>query len=83
MTTVYNLEALVSSPSATDTLAVLSEAMRARNVPPLRRAIAAEDSRSPQEGLALLRAYIAIKDVRVRQAVLDAVLAISEADPDP
>ena len=39
--------------------------------------MAASDRIAPDEGLALLSAYLAIENRKVRQAVLDAVVAVS------
>lgn len=78
--TFYNLEAAEPSPCATKTLNILSAALSGKIVPSLKRVIATADSRCPDEGLALLKAYVAIEDRRLRQAILDAVLAISQDD---
>lgn len=79
--TLYNFEALEASPGATETLTVLAAAMGEKIVAQNRRVPATPDSRSPDEGLALLNAYITIHDRGVRQAILDMVLAISGVDP--
>ena len=77
---LYSVNTLEASPAAEDTLAVLAAALAGRNVPATHRVVAGNDSRSPDEGLAILQAYIAIKDAFVRQAVLDVLIAITDTD---
>jgi hypothetical protein len=79
--TLYNIDARQPSPSAAETLAVLSDAVGGRVLPSSRRVIASADSRAPGDGLALLAAYVAIEDRRIRQAILDTVLAIVDINP--
>jgi len=79
--TLYSLAALDEAPPSQVTLALLAEAIRDGAVPASRRVLATADSRNPDEGLALLDAYVRIADLRVRQAILDTVLAISASDP--
>ena len=79
--TLCGLVALEESPASDLTLAVLANALDGRTVRARHRVLATEDSRNPDEGLALLDAYIGIADPSVRQAVLDAVIAIAGSDP--
>ncbi len=78
---LYSVNALEASPAAEDTVAVLAAALAGRNVPANHRIIAGKNSRSPDEGLAILQAYIAIEEGFVRQAVLDLLIAIAETNP--
>lgn len=75
--TLYSFETLAPSPDPMETLAVLGRAMAGHVVPASRRVLVSGDSRSPDEGLALLNAYVAIADPAARQAILDAILAIA------
>ena len=63
------------------TLAILAEAIGGRRVTASHRVMASAESRSPGEGLALLAAYVSVADVKVRQAILDAGLAITGTNP--
>ena len=62
---------------AASVLAVLAAAMGHDPVPANSRFCAGADAQSPEEGLALLGAYVAIEEAAVRQAILDAVIMIS------
>ncbi len=75
--TLYNFEAINATPSASDTLKVLSDAISGKTAPPEGRVLAASERRSPEEGLALLAAYVAIDDAKIRQAFLDALFIVS------
>ena len=79
--TLYNHATLTRSPAPQVTVSTLAAAIGDRTVPAICRVMASGDSRNPDEGLALLDAYVAIDDVGVRQAVLDAVMAIAGTNP--
>ena len=79
--TLYPTATLEPSPAANVTLAILAQAMGARVLDAGRRVPASCDSRSPDEGLALLDAYVAVLDPRIRQAILDAVITIAGTQP--
>lgn len=66
-----------STIDADAVLGVLSRAMGTAQVPARARVCAAAEAHSPEEGLALLGAYVTITAPAVRQAILDAVLIIS------
>lgn len=75
-------EKLEPSPRTGEILAVLGQAMGDRGVPAARRVLVSGESRSPDEGLALLNAYVVVADPAVRQAILDAVIAIAGTRPE-
>jgi hypothetical protein len=75
---LYNLEAIKPPPTLAESLTILSDTFRDETLRPLGRARATSDSTHPEEGLALLKAYVAIDDCKVRQAILDLVVGISE-----
>lgn len=77
---LYSTKTLEPSPAPEEILMVLREALAGRIVPAKRRVVASGDSRSPDEGLAILQAYVAIEDAPVRQALLDLVIAIADTD---
>ncbi len=77
---LYTTKTLEASAGADAVLAVLRDALADRIVPARRRVVASGDSRSPDEGLALLKAYVAIEDETVRQAILDLLIAIAGTD---
>ncbi len=79
--TLYDHATLVRSPDARVTLAALAAAVGEKTVAGTCRVVASNDSRNPEEGLALLDAYISIADPLTRQAVLDTVLAIAGTNP--
>jgi hypothetical protein len=78
---LYSTKTLEPSPAAEEILAVLAGALADRRVPARHRVVASRDSRSPDEGLAILQAYVAIRDEPVRQAILDLLIAIAGTDP--
>lgn len=75
------VETLRSFPETAESLAVLAEALSERTVVASRRVFATDDNRSSDEGLALLKSYVAVPDRRVRQALLDVLVAIADIDP--
>ena len=77
----HSTKTIEFSPAPEKILEVLAGALARRPEPGKRRVIVSNDSRSPDEGLAILQAYIAIKDETVRQAILDLLTAIAGTDP--
>lgn len=75
------VETFRSFPQSAESLAVLAEALSDCDLVASRRVFAADDSRSSDEGLALLKSYVAVTDRRVRQALLDVLVSIAEIDP--
>ena len=75
---LYDLTAIECPSSAAETLAVRSDALRDQTMNLAGRAQATSDSKHPEEGLALLKAYVAIDDRKIRQAILDVVVALSD-----
>lgn len=78
---LYSTQAPKPAPPAQETLSILAAAMEGRTLQPAQRVAATRDSRNPDEGLALLSAYVAIDNPATRQAVLDLMLTISGIDP--
>ena len=70
-----------ASKASSAVLDILAGAAKGRFVPARQRIVASSDRFNPDEGLALLDAYVGIADVSVRQAVLDIVLAIAGTNP--
>lgn len=81
--TLYSSDTLVPSPEASETLTIIADALGSRRVSALRRYMASTDGQSPDEGLAVLGAYVSIKDRAVRQAILDVVLALARPSDRP
>ena len=79
--TLYNHAMLECSPAPEVTVSRLLAALGDRIVPATVRVLASDDGPNPDEGLALLDAYVAIGDARVRQAILDVVMAIAGTNP--
>lgn len=70
-------EAPLSGPTV---IAALADALRGRRMS-ARHTIATEEVASPDEGLALVQGFLAIRDPRVRQAILDAVAMLASESP--
>lgn len=64
-------------------LEVLADALGAATPPQAGRVRAAADPRSPEEGLALLSAYVAIEPAALRQAILDVVVTLAARSARP
>lgn len=64
-----------SSPALT----ILARRLQNRDVP-LPRAMVSVERGCPEEGLALLTAYVSIEDPIVRQAILDVISILSQVD---
>ena len=79
--TLCPIATLEPAPDAEAILAVLAKAIGQRGVDARRRMLASSDGRNPDEGLALLEAYVAVADTSVRQAILDALIAIAGTNP--
>lgn len=70
---------LETSAEADAVLSVLKSAMKGARLPSSDRTCATRDPRCPEEGLALLGAYVTIESPDVRQAILDLVSTIAAA----
>ena len=79
--TLYNHATPEASETSDAVLDVLARAAAGRAVAAQHRVVATPDRFNPDEGLALLDAYVGIADTSVRQAILDIVLAITGANP--
>lgn len=69
-------DGLEKAPCPASVLAILRQALEARGAAP-RRALACGREASTTEGLELLKGYLAIEDVAIRQALVDAVTILS------
>ncbi len=66
-------------PSVSAVTEVLADALRGRHVP-ARRPLATGEWACPDEGLALVQSFLAIRDPEVRQAILDAAAALATTE---
>jgi len=64
-------------PPIAATVATLVDAAGYQSAPTSRHLVTASKPVSPDEGLALIEAYVEIKDHKARQAILDIVEAIA------
>lgn len=79
--TLCPIATLEPAPDADAVLAVLARAIGQCGVDAGRRVLASSDGPNPDEGLALLDAYVAVTDTSVREALLDAMIAIAGTNP--